>query len=712
MNFLMRRSFVRGTSVAGRLATSTLVMLVMLAIVWLSSEMNVSDVRAQRRQSRQTKTKSAPAKVKVDKSSEDSASSAALPAEVQSIAKRKWMPSILSREQFDVMARTFNPDLLHPLPHVLFVVDRQQQNKIYYVNMRYFNLHEVFVNSLYLSLERGRTFWENNHLKENRRFLCGRIVYESAIKRFCFEFWEGDTISSEQLTLASEVINKSFFRSVAFKPNSEMQEIAAAKAENLERVNPADLARELRYQPLNLGRGVGRLHIVRKLDDDTTISPSDILVLEETPITLPPVAGIVMARMSTPLSHVNLLARSWGIPNAFVARADKVLEEFDGKWVTYQTTPGSYHIELADREAMEDYRRTLAVRRRRMTPRADLTQRKMANLREQRAHHGAAYGAKSANLGEVMSARITGVSVPDGWTIPVFYYDQFLRENKLQSFIRAMLAEDRFRREASYRRERLAQIRSLIRHGALNREFRREVLARVNAPTADGMPRPGVFVRSSSNAEDLPGFNGAGLYDTVPNVRGEKELLEAIKVVWASVWKFEAFESRERAGIDHARAMMAVLVQDGVDSESAGVMITTDPFNDANQNSVYINAKRGLGIRVVEGKRIAEQILYEPRSRRLDVLTRSAEDSLLEFDDDGGVREVPIKGTRVVLTDRIVRRLADAAIAIKRHFGGVEQDIEWALRDGTIYIVQSRPYITVGENSKSAQAQVTNIKSP
>jgi phosphoenolpyruvate synthase/pyruvate phosphate dikinase len=290
-----------------------------------------------------------------------------------------------------------------------------------------------------------------------------------------------------------------------------------------------------------------------------------------------------------------------------------------------------------------------------------------------------------------VNARINGVTVPDGWTIPFFYYDQFLRENKLQPFIRTMLADERFRRDGAFRRERLAQIRSLIQRGAISPELRRAVFARYEKGSSAG----GVFVRSSSNTEDLPNFNGAGLYDTVPNVRGERELIEAIKMVWASLWNFEAYESRERAGVDHARAMMAVIVQHGINAEAAGVMITVDPFNYDNREAIYINAKRGLGIRVVEGKRIAEQILYNPRSRQTDVLTRSAEDSLLEFDERGGVREVPIKGMRIVLTDDVIRRLAYAAQELKKHFGS-EQDIEWALMGNEIYIVQSRPYITNG----------------
>ena len=206
----------------------------------------------------------------------------------------------------------------------------------------------------------------------------------------------------------------------------------------------------------------------------------------------------------------------------------------------------------------------------------------------------------------------------------------------------------------------------------------------------------GLFVRSSSNSEDLPNFSGAGLYTTVPNVRGDQQLIDAIRKVWASLWNFEAYEARERAGVDHSKIFMAVLLQEGINSESSGVMISTDPFDNENKGVIYISAKRGLGIKVVEGQRIAEQVLFRPRTNAVKVLTRSAEDSLLTFDENGGVKEVPIEGDRVVLTDDVIRRLVRAAAGIKRVFGSRDQDIEWAYMKGQIYIVQSRPFIPGG----------------
>ena len=162
--------------------------------------------------------------------------------------------------------------------------------------------------------------------------------------------------------------------------------------------------------------------------------------------------------------------------------------------------------------------------------------------------------------------------------------------------------------------------------------------------------------------------------------------------------KIEAYEGRERAGIDHAKVYMAVLLQEGINADSAGVMITADPYNPESKGAIYISAKRGLGIKVVDGKRIAEQILFRPQSNAIRVLTRSAEDSLLTFDENGGVKEVPITGERAVLTDDMARRLALAAQRIRRLFGGKDQDIEWLYQRGQLYIVQARPFIAGGGN--------------
>jgi hypothetical protein len=464
----------------------------------------------------------------------------------------------------------------------------------------------------------------------------------------------------------------------------------------LQRVLQTEISKEQDYQALNVAKTMGRIHVIAKLDEHVEIGFNEILVLDEVPIQLPPVAGIITAKPSTPLSHINLLAKGWGVPNVYIKNAQELFKQYNGWWVEFDARRDTYTIKRADNSALDEYQKRLKARLDVMKPRSDLSVTRLAGLSEQRASSSIAYGAKSANLGELTHARLPGVAIPPGFTIPFFYYDQFLKENKLDDAIYQMLNDQKFVHDPAYRREYLTKMRDRIQHGTLNPQLREAVLRRLHLE----FPGKGVFARSSTNSEDLPNFSGAGLYSTAPNVRGDEQMVDAIRFVWASVWNYEAYEARERAGIEHTKIYMAVLIQEGINSESSGVMITADPFNREstieNQGSIYISAKRGLGMKVVEGKRVAEQVVFRPKANAVQVLTRSEEDSLLTFDANGGVKEIPIGTERVVLTDEVIRRLAAAAASIKRVFGGKDQDIEWAFMKGQIFIVQARPFIQGG----------------
>lgn len=599
------------------------------------------------------------------------------------------LPAIKSRTQFDLLAVTYDPDTPYALPHLIFVIDRKAKNKIYYVNKKRYAFHKDFVNGNYLSLERGREFFENNYLKPNRRFILGTIAYQTPIKRWTFEFWEGDLIRTDQIQLTGEIINKTFFAPVAFKPNSLRQDELSRSIAGLDRILQGDINQEQDYQALNLAKGIGRVHVISKLDEHVEIGFNEILVLDEVPVQLPPVAGIITSQPSTPLSHINLLAKGWGIPNAYIKNAHELLKQYHGWWVNFETRRDGYSLKRADINELREYQKRLASRLDVVKPRYNLAEKRLLPLKQQRAAASVAYGGKSANLGEVANGRLPGIVVPDGFTIPFYHYDAFIKANEIDQVIYELLNDQKFVHDPVFRRERLTELRARIQKGSFSDALRKEILQRV----ATGYAGKGLFVRSSSNTEDLPNFSGAGLYTTVPNVKGEKELIEAIKTVWASLWNFEAYEARERAGVDHSKVFMAVLLQEGINSESSGVMITTDPYDTDNKGAIYISAKRGLGIKVVEGKRVAEQVIFRPRTNAVQVLTRSAEDSLLTFDEQGGVKEVPITGERAVLTDAVIRRLVKAASAIKRLFGRRDQDIEWAYMKGQIYIVQSRPFI-------------------
>src|SRR5215203_5410197 len=286
-----------------------------------------------------------------------------------SVSAQKSLPAIRSQADFDKISVTYDANTPYALPHVMIVIDRKDGNKIYYVNKKRYSFHKDFVNGTYLSLERGREFFQNNYLNANRRFILGTLAYQTPLKRWTFEFWEGDLIPADQVQLAYDVINKSFFAPVAFKPNSLRQDDATRSLHGMQRILQSDIAKEQEYQALNVARGLGRIHIIPKLDEHVEIGSNEILVLDEEPVQLPPVAGIITSQPSTPLSHINLLAKGWGIPNVYIKNAKELLKQYDGWWVSFETTRENYSIKRADLNQLREYERRLKERRDVITPR-------------------------------------------------------------------------------------------------------------------------------------------------------------------------------------------------------------------------------------------------------------------------------------------------------------------------------------------------------
>src|SRR5215813_14120068 len=292
------------------------------------------------------------------------------------VLAQKSLPAIRSQADFDKISVVYDANTPYALPHVLIVIDRKDGNRIYYVNKKRYSFHKDFVNGTYLSLERGREFFVNNYIKPNRRFILGTVAYQTPIKRWAFEFWEGDLIPADQIQLAYDVINKTFFAPVAFKPNSLRQEEATRSLAGMQRVLQSDIAKEQAYQALNLAKGIGRIHIIPKLDDHVEIGSNEILVLNEVPIQLPPVAGIITSLPSTPLSHINLLAKGRGIPNAYIKNAGELFKQFDGWWVTFETKRDNYAIKRADLDELRAYQKRMAERIDIMKPRYSLSEQR------------------------------------------------------------------------------------------------------------------------------------------------------------------------------------------------------------------------------------------------------------------------------------------------------------------------------------------------
>ena len=598
-------------------------------------------------------------------------------------ATTRALNEIKTQEDFDSIARVFHQGTPYALPHAMFIIDRKNKNKIYYANSQKYRFHKDFLLANYL-VARGEDVYEPIYIRQDRRFIVGTVAWQKTVEKFTFELYEGDLASAELIKLAYDTINKTFFDKVAFKPNSSRQDDATEKL-GINRISADDIQKNQEYLALNTGEAVGRIHIIDKLDDTVEIGDNEILVLKELPASLPQVRGIIVAKSSTPLSHVNILAKGWGIPNVYIKDADKLLKEYDTRWVRLTATLTDRTIVPASLDDLKNNPSPGAS----VAP-SNLNIKKLASLREMRKKDSIIYGSKSANQGEMINAKIPNIIVPAGFTVSFYWYDKFMKDNGFDTTVENYLDDNDFVHNPRVRRKKLEEFRAQIQNGKFDAALKAEIVKKWKTELGG----QSVFVRSSSNAEDLPNFSGAGLYDSEKNVKTEKKLIEAVKKVWASLWNFDAYEARVRNYVDQHTVYMAALIQVGVNMDSGGVMFTKDPFDADNKNAVYISAVWGHNDPITANKFVPEQVLFNPRSNAIQVLTLSQQENILKFGANGDLVETNETVKRRVLNDKNVRELVKTSSAIKRVFGGKkEQDIEWGIMNGKIYIVQARPYI-------------------
>jgi rifampicin phosphotransferase len=295
-------------------------------------------------------------------------------------------------------------------------------------------------------------------------------------------------------------------------------------------------------------------------------------------------------------------------------------------------------------------------------------------------------GGKGANLGELAHADLP---VPPGFVVLTEAYRAYVAEHQLDEKI-ATLAEPKDD-PAGYD-DASAQIRALF-GDELSDSLRAEI-AEAYAALGEDLP---VAVRSSATAEDLPEASFAGQQDTYLNVLGVEDLLTAVRDCWASLWTARAMAYRARQGIDPASVSLAVVVQQMVEAEAAGVMFTANPSNGRRDETV-ISAAWGLGESVVSGSVNTDNIVvHTPDGAVLS--SAIADKAVMTIYAEQRTQEIPVPADqrmRPVLSEAEAAKLAAYGTRIENHFGA-PQDIEWARADGRFWILQSRPITALPE---------------
>ncbi|WP_188190119.1 PEP/pyruvate-binding domain-containing protein [Nonomuraea sp. SYSU D8015] len=196
-----------------------------------------------------------------------------------------------------------------------------------------------------------------------------------------------------------------------------------------------------------------------------------------------------------------------------------------------------------------------------------------------------------------------------------------------------------------------------------------------------------VAVRSSATAEDLPEMSFAGQQDTYLNIRADA-LLDAVKRCWASLWNARAVAYRDQNGVPHDDVALAVVVQELVDADAAGILFTADPVTGARDATV-INASWGLGEAVVGGQVTPDTITVSGAGVRVEV----GDKTVMTVRTPTGTEERPVPGElrrRPVLDEAEAAELAALGARVQELYG-TPMDVEWVRRDGAFAIVQARP---------------------
>src|SRR5215218_7664289 len=299
----------------------------------------------------------------------------------------------------------------------------------------------------------------------------------------------------------------------------------------------------------------------------------------------------------------------------------------------------------------------------------------------------AVVGGKGAHLGRL--SRIDGIRVPAGFCVTT---DAFRRIMAEAPSIDDRL--DQLSRLDPDDREAIRTLSAEIRRTLEGIAIPDDVAAAITRTLAQLGEHAAYAVRSSATAEDLPTASFAGQHDTYLNVVGPAAILQRVSQCWASLFTERAVTYRLRNGIDHRKVHMAVVVQQMVFPQAAGILFTADPVT-GNRKVASVEASFGLGEALVSG--LVNADVYKVRDGEVVGKDVASKQLAIHASPAGGTQEEAIEPERQeqpALTDAQVVRLALLGRRIEAHFGR-PQDIEWCLVDDGFHIVQSRPITTL-----------------
>ena len=629
--------------------------------------------------------------------------------------------------------------ILGSVPFVKFVVDRKNNNSIHFLNDHHYHLHAYYVadhiakEAQDVFLKKIDAFNENTYHSDDRRFYFGTIGRIKHENRFVYTL-ETQEIDSMKRALIEDLysiikanIDPHF--ELLFKPANHIQEKAIEEiaTKNLPRIFTSEIYANSTYISLNPGIAEGRLRCFHTDIEfhaaHASIEWYDIIVMSRVPDDIPRVSGMINADFTTPLSHTNVLAAGWKIPNCIQRNIFEIIqkEKLDSKWIRFEVAANGSKAEIKLQTEPKELKKPNWVMQKITIETPDVQDPKIRSLQDLRMSDRYKYGTKAANIGEMKhvlkhgSKRILGfyqvrrpprenllphitnflsapenadllkvsseflskfLKVPRGIAIPFSIQRRFLETSpQIQQGIgKLKMALELDAHEID---SLCISLQKLILKTRMPDSIREEI----DHMIIKELSGVSTFVlRSSSNAEDLENFSAAGIYESVNHITSTEKIFEGIKQVWASLVSARSVRLRQQSGISLDDSYMGVIVQEEVESGMGGVMVTKNPMDKNDFRNVYINVSLKSVIDIVQGGELPMQYLYNAV-------------------EGGGTTLSLGSATEDLSNERleILKKMAFAGKMMQSHFSpdytfNHPADIEWLANKDGVYFLQLRPY--------------------
>ena len=580
-----------------------------------------------------------------------------------------------------------------------------EQPKLYFIDSRRHYLHADFAEAVGI-----------DHLGEQIKK--GQVIYHpqevaASGQRGTFAFnysnGHGDDFATVRRTYELLAANMPFLTNnlayyvTALSEDEYARDLALYRDARLPLLYESDVFAAVDYLALNPQRAYG---IFRRLGVGELPGPRDVVLYDALPNDLPRVAGIVTSVVQTPLSHVNLRAIQNELPNAYIRDplgVDSLAQLLDGP-VYYEVRPDGYVLREATTEEVNEWFEDLrpAVGQR---PPLNLRYTEILPLDAIRFAMYDGFGAKCANVATMRGFGFPEGVIPQGFGVPFYFYREFMRHNDFFVEVEKLLTVPGFATSRDVRREQLATFRQHIAEAELP-DWMLDALAAMQASFPAGTA---IRCRSSTNNEDLPGFNGAGLYDSKTQYPNEGHIAKSIKQVYASLWNLRAFEEREYHRVDHLAAAMGVLCHANYPDEQAnGVAVTTDPLYNT-RGTFYLNTQLG------------DELVTNPDP------AAAPEEVLLERVYRGQGGHILVQRSTLTDGERLLSRgqldaLRDYLTVIHDEFARLYKaagdptfamDVEYKItQEGQLSIKQARPWVSYRPEVTAEQGVVDHADPP